>query len=244
MNEELLPTPTPTTPPRRVGGARRAAPLGRVTKLAIRAARAPRPMAARPSRRPRADDLLGRRRAPVRPDGPRLSTTPQAVGLAIARGEHDRAMPMALCLKGRPHPHRLARRAARVGAGRGRRAAAAVPAAPARLLRRRDRADATCCAAAVAAPVDRRARHEAARAAGGARGPLRALHKAVCTRYDELSKTCHSNLFSLTFLADQLQMATEAAAAGEPLSCRSRRRARVNGGCYAGVESPLCTAVR
>ena len=37
--------------------------------------------------------------------------------------------------------------------------------------------------------------------------PLRALHKAARRRYDELSKLCNSNLFSLAFLIDQLQAA-------------------------------------
>ena len=36
--------------------------------------------------------------------------------------------------------------------------------------------------------------------------PLRALHKSVCTRYDELSKVCHGNLFTLRVLADQLAL--------------------------------------
>ena len=42
--------------------------------------------------------------------------------------------------------------------------------------------------------------------------PLRALHKGARLRYDELSRLCNSNLFTLDFLIDQLQL-TEAAAA-------------------------------
>ena len=47
-------------------------------------------------------------------------------------------------------------------------------------------------------------------AAGGAKKPigwgaLRALHKGVCARYDELAKLCHGNTFSIAFLVDQLE---------------------------------------
>ena len=36
--------------------------------------------------------------------------------------------------------------------------------------------------------------------------PLRTLHKGVTSRYDELTKTCHSNTYSLAFLADQCRI--------------------------------------
>ena len=44
--------------------------------------------------------------------------------------------------------------------------------------------------------------------------PLRALHKGARLRYDELGRLCNSNLFTLDFLIDQLQL-TEAAAAAD-----------------------------
>ena len=42
--------------------------------------------------------------------------------------------------------------------------------------------------------------------------PLRALHKGARLRYDELSRVCNGNLFSLQFLIDQLQTVADAAA--------------------------------
>ena len=43
--------------------------------------------------------------------------------------------------------------------------------------------------------------------------PLRALHKGARLRYDELSRLCNSNLFTLDLLIDQLQLTQAAAAA-------------------------------
>ena len=63
--------------------------------------------------------------------------------------------------------------------------------------------------------------------------PLRALHKGARLRYDELGRLCNSNLFTLDFLIDQLQLteaaAAAAAAAAPPLRTRCRRRSDAEG---------------
>ena len=54
--------------------------------------------------------------------------------------------------------------------------------------------------------------------------PLRALHKAARRRYDELSKLCNSNLYSLAVFIDQLQ-ATAANDGGVAAALVTDRRA-------------------
>lgn len=151
------------------------------------------------------------------PTGLELETTPAAVGAALARGEHGRALPMALCLNEEvlirgvwqatpPEAIELV-------------ASALPPPYLQRLLcflgaelesSRHLHAILLWVHQLLASHSqrlrDQRALYEV---------PLRAIHKGVCNRYDELSKTCHSNQFALDFLLDQMEYSTAAAATRE-----------------------------
>ena len=144
------------------------------------------------------------------PTGLELETTPAAVGAALARSEYGRAMPMALCLN---EPALIRASFVAVPPNEIQLVASALP--PPYIPR---------FFSFLGAEIDA-SRHLHAillwvhhlLLAHGPRiresrtvyeVPLRALHKGVCARYDELSKMAFQNQFSLTFLADQLQHAT------------------------------------
>ena len=147
------------------------------------------------------------------PTGLELSTTPFAVGLALSRGEFGRAMPMALCLnesaliktvwESTP-PGDVAVVAA----------ALPPPYLPRLLAFLAGEIDTTRHLQAMLVWMHQLMLAHATRLRNEREShevPLRALHKAVCTRYDDLSKLCHGNLFSLRFIKDQLQMHATAA---------------------------------
>ena len=74
--------------------------------------------------------------------------------------------------------------------------------------------------------------------------PLRALHKGARLRYDELSRMCNGNLFSLQFLIDQLRTvagATDADADAEPADPATAAAAEVTE--VAGVDAAADAAV-
>ena len=146
------------------------------------------------------------------PTGLELETTPAAVGLALVRGEHGRALPMALCLNEEalirgvwqqtptsaielvaaslPPPY-LQRLLTFLGAElESSRHLHAILLWVKQLL-----------ASHSQRLRDQRMTYEV---------PLRAIHKGVCNRYDELSKTCHSNQYAVDFLLDQIEQAARA----------------------------------
>lgn len=141
------------------------------------------------------------------PTGLELETTPEAVGRALARGEHGRAMPMALCLN---EPHLIRAAFVAVPPAEVPLVAAGLPPPylPRLLSFLGAELDASRHLHAILVWVhqlllahgqrirDHRSAHEV---------PLRTLHKGVCARYDELSKLCHGNSFAVAFLVDQLE---------------------------------------
>ena len=153
------------------------------------------------------------------PTGLELSTTPTAVGLALSRKEYGTALPMALCLN-ELELIRAAWLATPPDAVPVVAAALPPPYLPRLLTFLGSEIDTSRHLHALLLWMhqlmlshgtrlrDQRALHEV---------PLRTLHKGVCARYDELTKVCHGNLFSLSFLADQLRMHAEGggAASGE-----------------------------
>ena len=146
------------------------------------------------------------------PTGLELSTTPLAVGLALSRAEYGRAMPMALCLNEvdliRAVWHAVPPDAVPVLA-----AALPPPYLPRLLAFLAAEIDVSRHVHAILLWLRQLMLHHGSRLREQREAhevPLRALHKSVCTRYDELSKLCHGNLFTLTFVADQLGMTAAA----------------------------------
>lgn len=150
------------------------------------------------------------------PTGLELETTPMAVGVALTRREYGRAMPMALCLN---EPFLIRAAFVAVPPEEIQLVASALPPPylPRFLAFLGAEIDTSRHLHAILLWVhflllahgqrvrDARSAHEV---------PLRTLHKGVCARYDELSKMCHGNQFSIAFLVDQLQHL--AAAGGAP----------------------------
>jgi periodic tryptophan protein 2 len=149
------------------------------------------------------------------PTGLELETTPAAVGAAIARKEHGVALPMALCLN-ETDLIRVAMQAVPPANIAVVAAALPPPYVPRLLSFLGAEIDSSRHLHAIllwthqlllshgSRMRDARSAHEV---------PLRTLQKGVCARYDELSKLCHGNLFSMEFLVDQLEHAASAAAA-------------------------------
>jgi periodic tryptophan protein 2 len=149
------------------------------------------------------------------PTGLELDTTPEAVGKALHRGEHGRALPMALCLN---EPSLIRAAFVAVPPAEVRLVASALPPPylPRLLSFLASELDGSRHLHALLLWVhqllvchgqrirDHRSAHEV---------PLRALHKGVCARYDELAKLCHGNTFSIAFLVDQLEHSHGAASA-------------------------------
>lgn len=142
------------------------------------------------------------------PTGLELTTTPTAVGLAVSRGEYGRAMPMALCLN-EVHLIRTVWQAVPPEAVQVVAAALPRPYLARLLMFLGAEIDTSRHLHAILLWLhhlmlahsehmrEQRSAHEVA---------LRTLHKGVCARYDELTKVCHGNQFSLSFLADQCRM--------------------------------------
>ena len=157
------------------------------------------------------------------PSGLELSTTPATILAAVEAGAFSRALPMALCLN---EEHLLRATWQRVPPAEVPLVARELP--PPYLERMLRFLAAELGASrhlhAVLLWAHQIMLSHAARlrdAPSLYEVPLRALHKGARLRYDELSRLCNSNLFSLDFVIDQLQLqeagAAAAAAAPPPL---------------------------